>query len=850
MSATSGSKQASPGGRASGMTGGVAAFVKRRVRDLVVLVLGAGAPALLLALMTYNPADPGPNVAIDRPVSNLMGTSGAAVADAVLTWFGLAGFLLVPLLAAWAWRLYRDGGPPRRWWLRLPLAPVALALAGMALALLPTPPSWTLRSDIGGVLGVLGLHNVSAGLGLPAWSVSVAAMAAAVGLGLYALGLRREEWRAIGRGVAWLGSDAGAGVAARLGGLRLPGLPRVPALPALPRVRWPFGRDDDVDMPISNERREPSLMSGTPDSVPPEPDEAPPTAEVSPAKSKNKGKNKAKKACKPEAPSKAGSDDRRKADVDAPPPPLSPARTASAQMHERSPFAGDGEGYRAPPLDLLSPADPSQQNVVSQDALEENARTLESVLSDFGVKGEIVKVRPGPVVTRYDLEPAPGTKTSRVIGLADDVSRSMAAVSVRIAVVPGSSVIGIELPNSRREVVFLRELLAADAFADAKGKLPLILGKDIAGHPQIVDLAKMPHLLVAGTTGSGKSVSVNAMLLSLLYRMSPEQCRMILIDPKMLELSVYEDIPHLLSPVVTDPKKAVVALKWAVREMEERYRKMSRMGVRNIEGYNQRIEKARENGEVLTRKVQTGFDADTGQPIHEEQPLEMEAMPYIVIVVDEMADLMLVAGKEIEMAIQRLAQMARAAGIHVIMATQRPSVDVITGTIKANFPTRISFHVTSKIDSRTILGETGAEQLLGQGDMLYMAHGGKIVRVHGPLVTDDEVESVVGHLRDQGPPDYVDDVTSDDEDNGVADLMPGSNGGNGDGGGDGDLYDKAVAVVLQHKKASTSFVQRQLQIGYNRAARLIERMETEGVVSPANHVGKREILVESQGNRE
>jgi S-DNA-T family DNA segregation ATPase FtsK/SpoIIIE len=465
------------------------------------------------------------------------------------------------------------------------------------------------------------------------------------------------------------------------------------------------------------------------------------------------------------------------------------------------------------------------------------------------VKGQIVKVRPGPVVTRYDLEPAPGTKTSRVVGLADDVARAMAAVSVRIAVVPGSSVIGIELPNETREVVFLRELLASSEFAESDAKLPLILGKDIAGNPRIVDLAKMPHLLVAGTTGSGKSVSVNAMLLSLLYRMSPEQCRMILIDPKMLELSVYADIPHLLSEVVTDPKKAVVALKWTVREMEERYRKMSRMGVRNIEGYNQRIRQARDNGEVLTRKVQTGFDPDTGQPVHEDQPLEMEPMPYIVIVVDEMADLMLVAGKEIEMAVQRLAQMARAAGIHVIMSTQRPSVDVITGTIKANFPTRISFHVTSKVDSRTILGETGAEQLLGQGDMLYMAHGGKITRVHGPLVTDAEVEGVVAHLRAQGAPDYVDEVTSEDGDSGTSDLLPGGGGnGGGDEGGDSDLYDKAVQVVLQHQKASTSFVQRQLQIGYNRAARLIERMESEGVVSPANHVGKREIRMDSQGN--
>jgi S-DNA-T family DNA segregation ATPase FtsK/SpoIIIE len=452
------------------------------------------------------------------------------------------------------------------------------------------------------------------------------------------------------------------------------------------------------------------------------------------------------------------------------------------------------------------------------------------------VRGEIVKVRPGPVVTLYELEPAPGTKTSRVIGLADDIARSMSAVSVRIAVIPGRNVIGIELPNMRRETVYLRELLASTSYDKTGGRLLLTLGKDIGGAPVIADLARMPHLLIAGTTGSGKSVGLNAMILSLLYRLDPETCKLIMIDPKMLELSIYDDIPHLMAPVVTDPKKAVVALKWTVREMEERYQSMSKLGVRNIEGYNRRVTEAARNGEELMRKVQTGFDPDTGEPIIEEQPLDLSPLPYIVVVVDEMADLMLVAGKDIEASIQRLAQMARAAGIHLIMATQRPSVDVITGTIKANFPTRISFQVTSKIDSRTILGEQGAEQLLGQGDMLYMAGGGRITRVHGPFVGDDEVENVVNFLRNQGSPTYIDAVTEDEEGEFGGDIE-GMGGGSGD-----DLYDRAVALVLQERKASTSFVQRHLQIGYNRAARIIERMEKEGVVGPANHVGKREIL--------
>jgi DNA segregation ATPase FtsK/SpoIIIE, S-DNA-T family len=494
------------------------------------------------------------------------------------------------------------------------------------------------------------------------------------------------------------------------------------------------------------------------------------------------------------------------------------------------------ERYELPPAELLTAPPPTRhEERLDEEALSANARLLESVLEDFGVKGKIVKVRPGPVVALYELEPAPGTKSSRVISLADDIARSMSAISVRVAVVPGRNVLGIELPNARRETVYLRELLASEAYERTAAKLTLVLGKDIGGAPVIVDLARMPHLLIAGTTGSGKSVGINTMILSLLYRLPPSQCKFIMIDPKMLELSVYDGIPHLIAPVVTEPKKAVVALKWTVREMENRYRSMSMLGVRNIAGYNLRLQEAARKGEVLKRRVQTGFDAESGKPLFEEQPLEMAPLPYIVVVVDEFADLMLVAGKDIEAAVQRLSQMARAAGIHLLMATQRPSVDVITGTIKANFPTRVSFQVTSRIDSRTILGESGAEQLLGQGDMLYMAGGGRISRVHGPFVRDDEVEAVVNFLKDQGDPDYVEEVTLEDDEAWMPDLEGG--GASGD-----ELYDRAVALVCRERKASTSFVQRYLQIGYNRAARIIERMEAEGVVSTANHVGKREVL--------
>ena len=477
-----------------------------------------------------------------------------------------------------------------------------------------------------------------------------------------------------------------------------------------------------------------------------------------------------------------------------------------------------------PPLTLLAePKRLGKPAELSDEALEQNARMLEGVLDDFGVKGQILKVRPGPVVTLYELEPAPGIKSSRVISLADDIARSMSAISARVAVVQGRNAIGIELPNAKRETVFLREMLGSENFEKSNLNLAIALGKNIGGEPVFADLARMPHLLIAGTTGSGKSVGINTMILSLLYRLPPERCKLIMIDPKMLELSVYEGIPHLLAPVVTDPRKAVVALKWAVREMEERYRKMSKVGVRNIDGYNARMKQAAQKGEELHRTVQTGFDPETGEPVFEKEAMDLAPMPYIVVIIDEMADLMMVAGKDIEGAVQRLAQMARAAGIHVVMATQRPSVDVITGTIKANFPTRISFQVTSKIDSRTILGEQGAEQLLGQGDMLYMAGGGRISRLHAPFVADDEVEKIVRHLKAQGAPEYVEAVTEEPEEGEYGE--PGAMGGDGGGASGDDLYDQAVAVVLRDKKVSTSYVQRRLQIGYNKAASLIERME-------------------------
>jgi S-DNA-T family DNA segregation ATPase FtsK/SpoIIIE len=799
MAARSGAISRGRADRPRFLPSGTGDFVRRRAVEGMSLGLFALAVVLLVAGLSFDPSDPSFNRAASGPVHNLLGLYGAYGSDLALHGLGLAAFLVPPVLVGWAWRLWCGRGLGR-WWLRVPALVALVALAAIALAALPVPRgeliAWPLGTGLGGFAGTLTLDELARVLDpIDFWAIALAAFGLALVCFAHVIGLTREEWSALGhalaRPVVWTALVVGGFGRLVLGALSA----RVGARASAAR-----------------RRREPALV-GTPRAEPDDEDD-----EVeSFAPHTRRAARQARGLVAPKAAARPGKRGR--------------------QGRQRRFNFGDTGGYELPPLALLTaPPKDAAQSALNRDALEKNARLLEGVLDDFGVRGRIVKVRPGPVVTRYELEPAPGTKTSRVVGLADDIARSMSAISVRVAVVPGSSSIGIELPNARRETVFLRELLDSQAYERAGAKLPLVLGKDIGGAPSIVDLARMPHLLVAGTTGSGKSVGLNSMILSLLYRLGPDKCKFILIDPKMLELSVYDGIPHLLAPVVTEPKKAVVALKWTVREMEERYRAMSRLGVRNIEGYNGRIEQALKTGEVLTRRVQTGFDPDTGQPMTEEQPFDLEPLPFVVVVVDEMADLMLVAGKDIEMAVQRLAQMARAAGIHLIMATQRPSVDVITGTIKANFPTRISFNVTSKIDSRTILGEQGAEQLLGQGDMLYMTHGGRISRVHGPLVTDEEVEEVVAFLKEQGQPSYIDGVTEEDEAEFDAYALGGS------GGGD-ELYDRAVAVVHQHRKASTSFIQRQLQIGYNRAARIVERMEAEGVVSSANHVGKREVLL-------
>ncbi|MEM8934941.1 MAG: DNA translocase FtsK 4TM domain-containing protein [Pseudomonadota bacterium] len=761
---------------------------------LVLLALATGA-----AIGTFSISDPSFNTATDAPVRNVAGPLGAIPSDLLLQSLGGAALLLLPPAIIWGVVAALKGAPeatPRDFWVRLALVPVALFFGAACAAAMPVPATWPFIAGTGGVFGdgALGLVMAFSALFVSAPSSAlIGVLCGVIAIPAYAVvcGMTQERFA----DVCWTIENA-----ARR------------AIDAIyDGFEWLLGkRAQTEDSPIDEEDE--AYEDDYEDEGPYEDDYE--DEDATPQRSKKR------QIIRKKPKSKQSGRESREAQ------PLLPVFSA-----------GD---YELPALTLLAKPNVARRPIVSDEALEQNARMLETVLSDFGVRGEIINVRPGPVVTLYELEPAAGVKSSRVIGLSDDIARSMSAVACRVAVVPGRNVIGIELPNQNREMVFLRELLGAEDYEDSKGDLTLALGKSIGGEPVFADLARMPHLLIAGTTGSGKSVGINAMILSLLYRLAPDQCKLILIDPKMLELSVYEGIPHLLSPVVTDPRKAVVALKWTVREMEERYRKMSKVGVRNIEGFNARIAEAEESGDILTRTVHTGYDEESGEPVYETEELDYEPMPFIVVVIDEVADLMMVAGKDIEAMVQRLAQMARAAGIHLIMATQRPSVDVITGTIKANFPTRISFQVTSKIDSRTILGEQGAEQLLGQGDMLHMAGGGRLRRVHGAFVSDDEVEKIVKFLKRQGAPDYVQDVTemSDEDGSSAAGFETGGNTSSGDA-----LYDKAVAIVLRDRKASTSYVQRRLQIGYNRAATLIERMEEEGVISSANHAGKREILI-------
>ncbi len=814
----------------------------RQALGALSLTLGLG---LLCALLTYHSTDPSLNNASAEHIRNVAGFAGAAFADFSLQTLGLGALALVTPFLAWGY-FGLTGRAVNALGLRAALIPVSALALACAFSALPAPQSWPLRTGLGGMVGdglfggLDGLFTIGPGIPL---SPLIALLAAGGGLAL-AIYVAGWTWSGVGVWAQRAGAAAAIPLAAGWGmALRARERAAERRAEAEERYEAEEASDDETDdeqdeRPTLWERFQ-SLFGHRDGDDDDYLDRVEPGFGDAPARKP--------RAARVAAASEASEDD----DETAPAPRREPkvARGAAAVKEGRRAKAEaqpmldieDGAGYELPPLSLLSkPKAGAEVARDSDEALQANARMLETVLSDFGVRGVINEVKPGPVVTMYELEPAAGIKASRVIGLADDIARSMSAISARIAVVPGRNVIGIELPNRKRESVFLRELLSANDFESPGSALTLSLGKDISGAPVYADLARMPHLLIAGTTGSGKSVGINTMILSLLYRLRPDQCRMIMIDPKVIELSIYEGIPHLLAPVVTEPKKAIVALKWTVREMDDRYRKMAKLGVRNIDGFNERVRKAMDRGEELKRTVQTGFDRETGEPIYEEERLDMGPMPYIVVVIDEMADLMLVAGKEIESLVQRLAQKARAAGIHVIMATQRPSVDVITGTIKANFPTRISFQVTSKIDSRTILGEQGAEQLLGKGDMLFMAGGARINRVHGPFVSDNEVEEVVSHLKTQGHPEYVEAVTADleDEDGG------GASGAGGDEGGSGDkLYDEACSVVLRDRKVSTSYIQRRLQIGYNRAARIIERMEEEGLVSAPNHQGKRDILV-------
>ena len=803
------------------------AALRRRLHELAGAVLLGVAGTAAVALATWSVQDPSLSHATNAPVRNMLGLTGAASADLMMQLLGIATIAFLFPVAAWGWRLVTHR-PLDRERTRLALWVLGtLAAAGFA-SCLPPSKAWPLPTGLGGVVGDALLRAPAWLFGAPLSGAPRFTVAIVIGIAaFFALALAVGfGWRRNADDEADEASAKPARKAAKetkteqhhddeeepaekrsfvsLGWLYHLGYSVKAHLALLPSmlIGLLLRRRARV-VPL---RRDPSAVTLVDPHVEaysnPAQDQA---EEIEEDEVEEAPKKRAKPAPKPVVKRKGG--------------------------------------YELPSLALLTAPKATDRLTLSTDAIEENARALESVLGDFGVRGEIINAHPGPVVTLYELEPAPGIKSSRVIGLADDIARSMSKVSARVAVVPGRNAIGIELPNPKREKVLLRELLSADHYTDSQARLPLCLGKTIGGDPVIVDLARMPHLLIAGTTGSGKSVAINTMILSLMYRLRPDDCRVIMIDPKMLELSVYDGIPHLLTPVVTDPKKAVVALKWAVREMEERYRKMSKLGVRNIDGYNARVVEAKSKGEALHRTVHTGYDKESGEAIYEKEDLELEPIPYIVVIVDEMADLMMVAGKDIEGAIQRLAQMARAAGIHVILATQRPSVDVITGTIKANFPTRISFQVTSKIDSRTILGEQGAEQLLGQGDMLYMAGGGRISRVHGPFCSDEEVEKIVRHLKSQGTPQYLEAVTVSEEPLEGEEGADGAVFDNSEMGKTNDLYSQAVAIVMRDRKASTSYIQRRLQIGYNRAASLMEKMELEGIVGQANHAGKREILV-------
>ena len=796
---------------------GVLAAIKRfalnRALDAAGIALILLALAALLAVFSYSPQDPSFTVATSRRAHNWLGTIGSYSSDLLLQSFGAASIVLIAPWLAWgAWLTFLRQRPQigRPYWLHGVawfFAALFFAVFASALPLPANDQTLSVGVGAGGFIGDLVLARVS-NLFAPSHEHLVhgvsGGMALVVGFFAfaYSVGFSGQDFvrvigagaRAIWRAIRFAARE-GAKLAHRLARTQMPMMGRVL------RRRISSGRAPGDDQ---------AIFDGAGDW----------DRDFVPEPMLDHGQ-------RAERPQRV---------VQRPEPSI---RASSREKAEAQSVLNLGdEMFRLPELSLLAKAKPIDATVeLTDEALEQNARLLEGVLQDFGIKGEIINVFPGPVVTLYELEPAPGIKSSRVIGLADDIARSMSAVSARVAVVPGRNAIGIELPNRKREMVVLRELLAHESFEQSADKLLLALGKTIGGEPVVADLSRMPHLLIAGTTGSGKSVAINTMILSLVYRLTPAQCKLILIDPKMLELSVYDGIPHLLAPVVTEPKKAIVALKWVVREMEDRYRKMSKLGVRNITGYNQRMAEARDSGEEIKRQVQTGFDRETGEPVYEVEVISLGQMPFVVVIIDEMADLMMVAGKEIEGAVQRLAQMARAAGIHLIMATQRPSVDVITGTIKANFPTRISFQVTSKIDSRTILGEQGAEQLLGQGDMLYMMGGGRIKRVHGPFVSDIEVEKVVSFLKSQASPEYLEAITAEpDEESEGFDLWEQE-------GMSDELYDRAVAIVARDRKASTSYIQRKLQIGYNRAARLMERMEAEGVVSTANHAGKREIMV-------